>query len=36
MQPHCNGEYIVLLQDDVRLKLSRSYLDTARAALGLR
>jgi two-component system, LytTR family, response regulator len=33
--PHFNGEYVVVLKDNVRLKLSRSYLDTARAALGL-
>ena len=35
LQPHFNGEYIVLLKDDTRLKLSRSFLETARAALGL-
>ena len=34
--PHFNGEYVVVLKDNVRLKLSRGYLDTARAALGLR
>ena len=33
--PHFNGEYIVVLKDNVRLKLSRSYLDAARTALGL-
>ena len=33
--PHFNGEYVVVLHDNVRLKLSRSYLETARAALGL-
>jgi two-component system, LytTR family, response regulator len=34
--PHFNGEYVVVLKDNARLKLSRSYLDTARVALGLR
>jgi two-component system, LytTR family, response regulator len=34
--PHFNGEFIVVLKDNARLKLSRGYLDTARAALGLR
>jgi two-component system LytT family response regulator len=33
--PHFNGEFIVVLKDNVRLKLSRTYLDKARAALGL-
>jgi two-component system, LytTR family, response regulator len=33
--PHFNGEYIVVLKDNARLKLSRSYLEKARAALGL-
>ncbi len=33
--PHFNGEYVVLLHDQTRLKLSRSHLDTARASLGL-
>ena len=33
--PHFNGEYIVVLKDAVRLKLSRTYLDPARAAFGL-
>ena len=33
--PHFNGEFIVVLKDNARLKLSRSYLDKARAALGL-
>ena len=33
--PHFNGEYVVVLKDNARLKLSRSYLETARAALGL-
>lgn len=35
LQPHFNGEYVVLLKDDTKLKLSRSFLGTARAALGL-
>jgi two-component system, LytTR family, response regulator len=34
--PHFNGEYIVVLKDAVRLKLSRTYLESARAALGLK
>jgi two-component system LytT family response regulator len=34
LQPHFNGEYIVLLKDETRLKLSRSFLEKARAALG--
>jgi two-component system LytT family response regulator len=33
--PHFNGEYIVVLKDGARLKLSRSFLEPARAALGL-
>jgi two-component system LytT family response regulator len=33
--PHFNGEYVVVLKDGTRLKLSRSFLDTARMALGL-
>jgi two-component system, LytTR family, response regulator len=33
--PHFNGEYVVVLKDNARLKLSRSYLDSARPALGL-
>jgi two-component system LytT family response regulator len=33
--PHFNGEYVVVLKDNVRLKLSRGYLDNARAVLGL-
>lgn len=33
--PHFNGEYVVVLKDGARLKLSRSYLEPARAALGL-
>jgi two-component system LytT family response regulator len=35
LQPHFNGEYVVLLKDDTKLKLSRSFLGKARAALGL-
>ncbi len=35
LQPHFNGEYVVVLKDDTKLKLSRSFLGTARAALGL-
>lgn len=34
--PHFNGEFVVVLKEGTRLKLSRSYLDTARGALGLR
>jgi two-component system LytT family response regulator len=33
--PHFNGEYVVVLKDGTRLKLSRSFLDAARVALGL-
>lgn len=33
--PHFNGEYVVLLHDQTRLKLSRSYLESARPVLGL-
>ena len=33
--PHFNGEYVVVLKNEARLKLSRSYLETARRALGL-
>jgi two-component system, LytTR family, response regulator len=33
--PHFNGEYIVLLKDGTRLKLSRGHLDKGKAALGL-
>lgn len=33
--PHFNGEYVVVLRDGTRLKLSRSYLEPARQALGL-
>jgi two-component system, LytTR family, response regulator len=35
LQPHFNGEYVVILKDNSRLKLSRGFLDTAKAALGL-
>lgn len=35
LQPHFNGEFVVIMKDDTRLKLSRSYLETARTALGL-
>lgn len=34
--PHFNGEFVVVLKDGTRVKLSRSYLEPARAALGLR
>jgi two-component system, LytTR family, response regulator len=33
--PHFNGEYVVLLKDGTRLKLSRGQLGKAKAALGL-
>lgn len=33
--PHFNGEYVVLLHDQTRLKLSRSFLESARPLLGL-
>ena len=33
--PHFNGEYVVVMKDNARLKLSRGYLEPARAALGL-
>lgn len=33
--PHFNGEYIVLLKDDTKLKLSRGFLENARTLLGL-
>lgn len=33
--PHFNGESVVVLKDGARLKLSRSYAETARVALGL-
>jgi two-component system LytT family response regulator len=35
LRPHFNGEYIILLKDETELKLSRGYVDKARAALGL-
>src|SRR5688572_7999167 len=35
LRPHFNGEYIILLKDKTELKLSRGYVDKARAALGL-
>lgn len=35
LRPHFNGEYIVLLKDGTRLKLSRGYLAKAKTALGL-
>lgn len=35
LQPHFNGEYVVILKSGDRLKLSRSYKDVARARLGL-
>lgn len=35
LQPHFNGEFVVLLHDGARLKLSRSYLDKVRPILGL-
>lgn len=35
LEPHINGEFIVVLEDGARLKLSRSYAETARQALGL-
>jgi two-component system, LytTR family, response regulator len=33
--PHFNGEFVVVLKDNMRLKLSRSYVESARVALGL-
>ena len=33
--PHFNGEFVVLLKDGTRLKLSRGHLSKAKAALGL-
>lgn len=33
--PHFNGESVVVLRDGARLKLSRSYVEHARAVLGL-
>ncbi len=35
MQSHFNGEYIVILNTGDKLKLSRSYRDKAKAALGI-
>lgn len=35
LEPHLNGEFIVVLDDNVRLKLSRSYAESARRLLGL-
>jgi two-component system, LytTR family, response regulator len=35
LHPHFNGEYVVTLKDGARVKLSRGYLEKARAALGL-
>jgi two-component system LytT family response regulator len=35
LQPHFNGEYIVVLKDDTKLKLSRGFLGKARTAFGL-
>jgi two-component system LytT family response regulator len=35
LQPYFNGEYIVLLGNGTKLKISRSYRESARAALGL-
>jgi two-component system LytT family response regulator len=35
LRPHFNGEYIILLKDATELKLSRGYVDKAKAALGL-
>ena len=35
MLPHFNGEYIIVLKNDTRLKLSRSYREKAKACLGL-
>jgi two-component system, LytTR family, response regulator len=34
LQPHFNGEFVVILKDNVRLKLSRGFLESARTALG--
>ena len=34
LEPHFNGEFVVVLDDNSRLKLSRSYVDAARRALG--
>ena len=35
LQPHFNGEYIVILKDETRLKMSRTYSSKARIRLGL-
>jgi len=35
LQPFANGEFVVILQDGTRLKLSRSFRDRANAVLGL-
>jgi two-component system LytT family response regulator len=35
LHPHFNGEFIVVLKDDTKLKLSRGFLAKARAAFGL-
>lgn len=35
LQPHFNGEYIVILKDETRLKMSRTYSTKARTRLGL-
>jgi two-component system LytT family response regulator len=35
LQPHFNGEYIVVLQSGVKLKISRGYRTQAKAVLGL-
>lgn len=35
LEPHFNGEFVVVLDDGSRLKLSRSFLETARRTLGL-
>lgn len=35
LEPHINAEFIVVLEDGARLKLSRSYVEPARRALGL-
>lgn len=36
LQPFANGEFVVILHDGTRLKLSRSFRDRANAVLGLR
>lgn len=35
LQPYFNGEYVVLLSNGTKLKISRSFRDRARAALGI-